>query len=469
MPSIGSILNIARNAIHAHQSAMAVASQNVANAQTEGYSRQRVLLYASTPELTPQGSFGTGVVTTAPQRVRETLLDTGYRTEAGRASGYGVRHELLSQIEGLLGEPSETGLSSTLAAFWSAWSDLAGAPTSDSARAMVRQRGQQVAEALNGADARLSTLEEQLRMRLTTAVDQVNSLARQIADLNVSITASEAGGAEAPDLRDARDRLLDQVAKLGSVRVTEQRGGSITLQLDGATLVDGSSVHRIEGPGYRNGKVTLTVDGDPLKSGEGSAISAMVKVLNDDVNGADGIRARLDALAAGLVDGVNALHRRGWSPGAAWDASIPGSGVDFFDSTATGARTAHGLSLSQAVRDDARSIATGYAAGGTSDTRLALDLAGLRDAQTTMTGGTQSFEAFHRDTVTGLALRTASAENSAGVHETLAAQADNRRQSVSGVSTDEELIRIMQHQQAYAAAGKLLKVADEMMQTLLNF
>lgn len=482
MSSIGGILSTARTAIHAHQVAVSVASQNIANAQTEGYSRQRVELTAGFPQQTPIGSLGTGVSIVDVSRARDALVDTTYRREAGKAASFGARRDILTEVEAIFAEPSENGIGATLDAFWNAWSDLSNAPTSGPARAMVRQRGEQVSSVFQRVAGQLSEIEQATKLRLTASVDEINHLARQVADVNVNIVAAESGGKSAPDLRDSRDRLIDRMAKLGETRVVESANGGVAVLVDGETLVDGSTVRTIDTPRYNSaGKLVVEVQGSPVRFGrEGSVVGELLSILNVDINGGGengsplGVMTRLNAMAADLVRAVNTEHAKGWSAAgealgnSAWPPAPPphGSRVDFFDPALTDARS---IALSSAVRADAAVIATGYTRDATSDNTLALKLAGFRSAGDTANGGTQSFSDFHRDTVSGLALRVNSAENSATVYETLTAQAENRRQSVSGVSTDEELIKLMQHQQAYTAASKLLKVVDEMMQTLMNF
>jgi flagellar hook-associated protein 1 FlgK len=468
MSSFGGILSIARQAINAHQTAIQVTSHNIANAETPGYSRQRASLQENYPALDPvAGLLGTGVLVTDVAQIRDTLLDGTFRRETSSASGFGLRRDLLGQVEGIFREPTDDGLAATLDQFWNAWSDLANSPLNDTTRTVVRQRGQQVATALNGYARRLDEVAADTTLRLERSVGQLNEYARQVAELNGQIVGFEAGGATAGDLRDARNRVLDEMSKLVPVETITRSDGSIAVTLNSQSLVDGSHHKPLTISGTPDDvKIGFGGSSDPLRLERGE-IGAMLTVLNGDIPGA---RDRLDELAAGIVSKVNEIHRQGWSPAAATPDPLPtpysGSGIDFFDA---GGVSAASIRLSGDVAGNERFIAAGRVYQGDSDNSVALDLAALRD--TPAMGGAPALltlAAHFRDTVTGIAMRASAAESSASVHETMAAQADVRRQSVSGVSTDEELVALMRHQQAYVAATRVVSVVDEMMQSLLQ-
>lgn len=466
MASIGTILGTARSAMYAHQIAVQVTSQNVANAETEGYSRQRVDITAGPTTLTRHGALGTGVVVREVARMRDVLLDEGYRREAAGAAGSETRRDLLSRIEGVFGEPSETGLASALDAFWSAWGDLASHPTSAPARGVVQQRGAHVAATLNRFAAQLDGMRESTVGGLRNSLAELNDLLRQVGELNRQVLSTEVGGASAPDLRDARDRLVDRIAKLAPTRTIERADGSVAVYVENVTAVDGSSAKRftLEGPPYAV-KVAGGTDAYPRMGG---ALGAMLEAVNVEI---PDVRAKLDELARALASEVNAVHLRGWTPlettpPADWtnpDPTLTGSRVPFFDPATTGAAD---LALSAQVASDPGWVTAGKTQDAPSDNWVALQLSGLRAAPGMVAG--ESFADFYRGVVTGVALKVSSAEGTAEVHATLAAQADTRRASVSGVSTDEELILLIRHQQAYAAAAKLVSAADEMAQTILN-
>lgn len=140
MGNFSGILSVARGALSTAQRATQIASHNIANANTPGYSRQREVLSSNAPEATPQGIFGTGVTLTDVQRTRDALLDQEYRSNNGDSSGAAMRSQYLQRMETVFNEPSDTGLSSALDSFYGAWSDLASDPTNASARSPTWHR-----------------------------------------------------------------------------------------------------------------------------------------------------------------------------------------------------------------------------------------------------------------------------------------------------------------------------------------
>jgi flagellar hook-associated protein 1 FlgK len=466
MSTFGGILSIARSAINAHQTAIQVISHNVANAETPGYSRQRVSLQENWPARMPEGIVGTGVFVRDVSQVRNTLLDVSYRRDSSSAAGFGLRRDLLGQVEQIFHEPTDDGFNSTLDAFWNSWSDLSNAPDNATARQVVQQRGAQVAIALNAQATRLDEVRADTVSRLNRSVGQLNDYARQVAELNGQIVGAEAGGQTAGDLRDARNRIIDDMSKLASLQVIEAPGGGVAVIVNNQTLVDGNAARSIAFSGNPPSlQLNFAGSADPL-TGVGGELSALTEVLNRDLVQT---RARLDELAAGVVSAVNGIHAGGWSPAAEPTPPAPagwaGSNVAFFTGT-----DAASIALSAEVAGDRNMIAAGAIFGGTADNTIALRLSQLRDTGVSIgTPPTTITLANHyRDTVTTLALDTNAAASASTVHETLAAQSDTRRQSVSGVSTDEELVQLMRSQQAYVAATRLISAVDEMAQALLN-
>lgn len=477
--SLSSILSVARQGLNAQQTVIQTAGHNISNVETPGYSRQRVDLAANYPQTFSYGSIGTGVVIENIRRMRDELLDVSYRKESGGAAASSLRQDLLSSIEGVLGEPSDTGLAAAMDAFWSSWSDLASNPTSGAARSVVQQRGVAVASMLNSFDSQLNDVRTQTSLQLTNALTEVNGLSDSIADLNARIVEAEVGGTMANDLRDQRDLAIDKLSQFGDVRVLPRNDGSVQVLVGTTSLVDGIGAQHLEiVPGTAELKVRVVGQTEAALP-VGGTMQAMMNFLNQDLADTQG---RLDALARGLVTEVNAAHRLGSI--YASDGTITSAG-DFFDRNAVNARD---IRLDAAVAGSATAIAAAATpvGGGTTtpsgktagpgNNEIALLLAGFRQKLATVTyrpagasvDETASFADFYRATTSGLGTLVKDAEASTQVHKTLADQADTRRKSISGVNVDEELTTLMRAQQAYAAAAKVISAADEMMKSLIG-
>lgn len=475
--SINSVLGTARLALLAQETAIQTASHNIANASVAGYSRQVADLQPNVPMQTPWGMLGTGVVVNDVTRVRDQILDGNYRTQSAQSGAASTRRDILTSVSNVYGEPSSTGLASTLDQFWGAWSDLANTPTSTAAQSVVQQRGAQVASTLNRYATSLDQITATNRDQLAQQVTDFNRYATQVAQLNGQIVAAEAGGKQAPDLLDQRDKAIDAMATLAPVRVIQQPNGSATLYVSGATVVDGVTTRSLSlDQSGSTGTLSVLVQGrtTPLVD-VGGSIGATATALNVDIPAQ---RSQLDQLAARIVTTVNTIHRTGWTAngdaagGANWDPTkgATGSNIDFFDPTKTTAAT---MALSTQVANDASFVAAGNVQNATGNNAVALQIAGLRDATTSIPtygvpGQTTSFDRYYQDQVTRLGVATADATASATVADTLVQQIEAQRQSVSGVSTDDELIQLTQRQQAYAAAAKVITTADQMSQTLLS-
>lgn len=482
MSGVGSLLSIARGALLTHETAMQVTSQNIANAENPGYSRQIAVVETNPSANFVYGNVGTGVHVATVTRQRDILLDARYREDSSSAGKFGLREDLLGQLQGIFGEPSDSGLSATMDAFWSSWADLANSPNSGSARVSVQQRGQQVATMLNSFNTRLSDAHRSTLPRIQNAIAEINQTASTVAELNGQIMGAEVGGHSANDLRDKRDMLLDKLASMGGSSVIERLDGSVQVMLGSITLVDGTTArHLAVAPNPPVPPPATPVVDMPLKitalgSSEplqyvGGQLGATLTIANTDI---PGLRQRLDALAASLVQGVNAVHATGFVfPGGATPGVAAGN---FFQAPPAGTViTAANIALDMSATGAGSSptnVAASGVIGGPLDNTLALAMSRLRTATASVTypagASPQSYADFYRDTVTVLGLQTSQAHDDASVYSTLADQSDTRRKSVSGVATDEELVQLMRHQAAYAAASKLVSAADEMLKTLIN-
>ncbi len=422
-------LQTALSGLLAEQQALDIAGHNIANANTEGYSRERVVMETnqaiaipSLSAVTGQGAqLGTGVTVETYTRIRNAYLDAQYRTQNSTLSNASTQAEELEQAESAFNEPSSTGIASQLSNFWSAWNSLASAPTSEAAKEGVVAAGQRLASAFNQLSAQLQTISNQASQQYearTGPSGEVADYARQIAQLNEQIKQAEQAHQPPNDMLDRRDLLIDKLSSLANVTVTQQTDGTDTIAFGDAAepLVEGTTV---------NWPQTLT-------SAAGGQLGALLS-LNGPAGGLTVFAGELDAVAASVAASVNALH-----------TSTP-----FF--TGTTAAT-----LKVAVSSAEVQASSTEAPGGNG---VALAIAGLR-------GGTaeQGYSA-----LIGLVGSTvAGAKNEQANLQTTLTAIGNQRQSVSGVSLDEEMTNLITFQRGYQASARTLTAMDEMLETLIE-
>lgn len=352
MVSTFSGLNTLLRSLQAHQEALDVTNHNVANANTEGYSRQ-VAGLAATASYTAPGAnrpagmalqLGTGVAVAEVRRVRDTYLDLELRSQTQRQARWQTMADGLQQIEGVFGEPSDHGLQQQVTAFFNAWSDLANNPESNAVRATVRAQGEALAAGFNEAGQLLAQTRQGFDTAVAGKLDEVGNLASQLASLNGQIARLSSLGDQPNDLRDRRDTVLDQLVNLTGATYKETAAGTVTLLLGGRILVDGDRATpltvetRTTASGTLLHEATWPQDGQvvAMDGGElGGLLELRDQVVPEQVQ-------QLNRFASGIASAVNTLHRQG----AGLDA---GTAVDFFDpmtSTTPLAKTGLGDDLS---------------------------------------------------------------------------------------------------------------------------
>lgn len=454
MSSIANLLGIARSALGTHQRAIDVTGHNIANAQTPGYSRQRLDMQAAVPLRTPDGLVGRGVTDSGVERLRDRFADDSFRRESALQRRSRTLADMLGQLEAAFGEPSDSGLAASLDGLFSAFGDLANDPANPVTRSLAQQAARQVTQQLRRLDGQVTQTAAEAADRLRAGAADANLLLDQVASLNRAIV--EAGGPlrRAADLEDQRDQLLDRLADLTGARALRRDDGSVAVIIGDALMVDGGANRRLAVQGAPGGGLQLGIAGagTPVRL-PGGSLQGYAEITTTF---APQVRAGLDTLAAGLVAEVNAIHRTGVTPAGA-------TGTDFFDPAGTTAQT---IALAPAIAASPAAIAAG-ATSAAGDGAVALQLAGLRTTGVAAFGGRTIAEAYS-DVVSGLGVAVKDAEASDAAQDVLVTQADVRRQQVAGVSIDEEMVRLIAQQQAFAAAARLVTVADEMMQSVLQ-
>lgn len=477
MSSINQILSVANSALRASQAQVNTAAQNVANANTEGYSRQRVIQTARPGLRLPEGTLGLGVQIGGVERTRDSFLDASFRSQTTRAEGFRAQSELLSRVEALTGEPGDGGLTSAIDRFFNAWSELSASPEEPGARAALRQEAEALTFRFNDLAAAVDRLAIEGSERLQQGTNRIQALTDELVRINRSIVAAETGGVQSPDLRDSQDRALDELSRLLPIDVQQNNDGSVRVTVKGVGLVDGPLAKSVEleesGGEWRLRIQDIAV---PLSASEGR-VGGTMATLNSDL---PRMREGLDEIAQSLVTTVNTIHRGGTNP-------LGQEGIDFFDQPVDGdgiplAISATSFRLSAQVQASPDAIAAGAGSNpgltepidpaeppntflpGAND--IALQIAQLRDGP--VGDFAQGVGAGWGEVLGNVANQIRQSRDGAQVHATLARQADVQRTEVSGVSIDEEMVKLIQAQSAYSAAARMISTADEMLQTLLR-
>lgn len=450
--SLSSLLSIARSALSAQQRAVDVAGHNIANASTEGYTRQRLRLIPATPLRNAKGFLGRGVRVDGIERSRSRFLDATVRRESAALAQFSTLRQSLAEVEDVLGEPSDFGLAASMDAFWSAWGDLANNPLNGAVRAVVRSQGRQLTDQFNRMANRLDAIRGQTFESLRSDIDDVNRMTVRLAALNRQIVASGGAGANAPDLLDVRDLLLDKLSELLPIQVVQNEDGSVRVFGGEILLVDGMLIRPLAVTTTPSGAVAIATELSTVKAASGR-VAAHLDLLNSAISTVSG---QLDSLAAAIVSEVNTLHN-----GGATLAGAPAG--DFFSATGV---TAASITLAVQIDQSPDNIAAGTGSGP-GDGSVALNMAALRDVRVSSLGDLTIGD-FYTSVVATLGQEVREAEGFASAQDALVANAKVRRSSMSDVSIDEEMISIIMHQQAFAAAARLVSVADEMIQEVLR-
>lgn len=458
-------LATAYSGLAAARAGIDVTGQNIANAGTAGYTRQRVTQNSIPATQTgfmrgTAALAGQGVSVDGIARLASLTLDVGVRVAAGSSAYADARATALSALETGLHEPGKDGLSAKLDAFWSSWSELASHPDDPGAASAVLGAAGTVAAALASGSKAVDAQWSSVRGTVAGQVTQLNDAAKQVADLNGRIRTALASGGTANELLDQRDQLTEQIATLAGGTTRTNADGTVDVLLGGNPLVQGTDARAVAlGGGERladGAAVTLT-----WTSGSAGAVSlsggsiggALAVLAPANANGTGGALAQAaasyDAVATQLATTVNAVHATGTTPAGT-------TGTAFF-ALAAGVPAAQGLSV---VPTDGSGLATRNAAGqlddsfadalsrlgtgpGAADTTWATFVAGV---------GTASRSAATESTLTGLALTNARTQ----------------QQSSAGVDLDEENVNLLSYQHAYQGAARVLTAVDEMLDTIIN-
>lgn len=499
-------LEAARRGMFTQQSALYTTGHNISNANTPGFSRQRVNYVSTEPYPSIgmnspylPGQMGTGVEAGSVQRIREGFLDLQYRVENNKIGYYGSMSESLTKMEEIMNEPSKEGLQNTLSQFWKSLQGLANHTENSGARDVVASTGQMVADTLNYYYNSLTRVQVDIGQQIDVKTKEVNAVVSQIAELNKQIAAVEPHGYLPNDLYDQRDLLVDQLSKMVSIKVTNVKptnyGNSKTIaeglvnieivKEDGTSYGPPINLVEVDKTNGTISKNDITVEYDtttklvkdikvgtnPVNMSFSGELTGLIKSYGyDDGSGPEGFYPdmldKLNKMTKAFAEEFNAIHKAGY----ALNATAP-SGEDFFTFDAT--NPAQSIKVNSVIASDPTKIAAGIGNGDSANNQNAQKLADLKtksfsDYSNPPAGLTGNLDTFYAGIIGKLGVDSQSAKKNLKSSEVLADSVEFNRQSVSAVSLDEEMTNMIKFQHAYNASARNITVVDEMLDKIIN-
>lgn len=482
------LFSIGKSSLRSSKKQLSTTSHNIANVNTEGYSRQIATTHTNTPVQVGKNVMGNGVSIQSVRRVHDDLIEKNLNNSMTNHSYNEEKSFQLSRVEEVFNEMNSDGLNKVLNRFFNAFRELSNQPENEVVRSLVRDNANLVVKDFNRINETITDLKHHVDRSIEASVEDINSLANNISKLNREIVRLENSGGETGDLRDQRDGAVRSLAEYFKVHTYEDNKGEFVVNIVGAgSLVAGGSVNEIEA-----GKTSAELKG--LYSGEGRSeiffkkkgnlpitgqlkagkIGALMHTRNAHILD---LRANLDEIAYGISKATNAIHERGYANkkleqdqngNYISDSSMgPIQGISFFNNLESKEGASAKIDLSDDIKNDLNNISTGLEPNSPGDNRIAIAISKLQHEKV-LSGGSSTFEESYLSSVgkIGLASKKTNIdlEQSGGI----LAQSKSIKERLSGVSLDEETANMVKYQHAYDASARMIRTADEMFDSVLS-
>jgi len=471
--SISTLLDIGNTGLSAQRIALDVTGENITNVNTPGYSKQTAELVTGMTTIVNGLATGTGVQVANIQRAYDSFTQNqlvNANASSGQANTTNLAMQMIQPLFNDLSASGSSGLSGAMQDFFSSWQDLASNPQGVAERQAVIAKGQELVDAFHQISGGLTAVQSNMDQNLQGLTSDINSSLQQVATLNNQIKLVQAQGTQANELEDQRDLLIQNLSQKMGVTAVTQNDGTVTLSLpapNGQTLVsENQSATLSLQPNAANkgfNDVMLTPVGGAMVNatsfigGPNNSLGSIGATLQMRDTTVPKYLTSLNQLASTLATQVNSANSTGYG--------LNGStGVNFFNNSATAA----GLQLNIASTDDVAAASTDPTTGGTGNNINAQKVADIYNNSFPMTGGTMTMGDFYTSLMGTVGVDTKSAANAVTQATSTMNTLSNLRDSVSGVSLDEELTNLTKYQTAYQGAAKLINVGTQMLDTILG-
>jgi len=446
MGSLGSSLSIAVQSLNAASGSLQATNNNIANANTPGYTRQVPILEELAPVNEGNFSAGSGVDLKGYQSVRDQLLQTQIQQETQAQSGANAQLASLQQIQPTF-TTSTQDIGTEMSALFSSISSLSTNPTSSTSRQAVLTAGQNLATAFNTASNTLTSQQSGLNTQVSQDVTQINQLTQQIAALNPQIAELTSSGKDGGTLQDQQNQLVLQLSALTSVSVTQGTDGEELSTGNGMPLVVGSQSFSLQTTTGSDGMThVLDQNGTDITSSlTGGDLGGTIQTRDTTI---PGLLGQLDTLANQFGAAMNAAQAMGYDQNG-------NAGQNIFTIPATVAGSA--ASIKMAISDPTLIAASSDGTAGSNG-----NLANLSAVQTTALPAGQTPGNAYASLVFQVGSLTSNANAESTATTASLAQLNTQLSSVSGVSIDEESANLITYQQAYEAAARVVSTIQEL-------
>lgn len=454
-----------------NQTALQTVSHNIANKSTEGFSRQRVDFKTTDAVGWGKTRQGTGATTGAVTRTNNAQLEKQIEMETGKRGFAQGKSEHLARVEQVFNEQENKGLNRFVSDFFNSFREFSNNPESQAARSTVKETAHLVTKDFQRVSNQLKSLQREVDQGILSHVTEINSFAEEIADLNGRIKTVEVTGGFANDERDRRDLLVKKLGEKVNIRVGESTDGMLNITAGNtAVIVSGtdsgilSAAASAESGIKREGNYDIFFQSSKHHEAvrvtnqfTGGLVGGALEVRDQSINE---ILGKVDELAYEISDRVNQAHRNGFN-------KYQDTGIDFFQTPLGTRDAAERMALSDEVMRDLNVISASATNDAAADNRVALVIANLQNERL-MDQGKSTMDDYYNGMVGKMGVMTNKANQLHEHQKGVVAQLQNIRESISGVSLDEEALRMIEYQKAFDASAKMIKVADELFNTVIN-
>lgn len=468
---IGTAMNVGQRAMMNSQNALHTVSHNIANKNTEGYSRQRTESFSNVPYGTGKTRIGTGARTASIQRVNNPYMEKQLGQEKSQLGFLSGQQNSLMRLEQVYNEQQVEGINHSMVKFFNSFRELSTSPESMPKRIAVKESADLMARDFNRVAEQLKDIRSDVNAQAGITVNEINSTVQELASLNGQVQKIEIGGGFANDERDRRDLLIKKLGELVDIKWTEGDDRTVTISTgSNAILLAGTDGRRLEA--VPTGATDTKAEGDfdiiyhhheyaePLVITDritGGRLGGMLQVRDRDVRD---FQDKINGLAYEISKQVNEVHSQGYD-------TFNRTGNAFFDPLASAQDAAERMTIHGAVKGDVGRIAAGIDPNAPGDNRLAHQIAELQHKKT-FVDGTTSLDEYYNGIVAEMGLRTEKANHLFETQQGVVTQLENLRESYSGVNVDEEVASMIEWQKQFDASARIIRTADEMLETVIN-